>query len=156
MVGSKSKYFHQSREALKEGQRKLIAFLKLWNYSDMQISVYEKAYEYFCDFPEDFDGATIVKDLYHIPGLDINAMLHDYMYLTYNAAANIYTKWYADKLYAKQMEKLGKGSASWIRFAGLKITGLPFCLIAIAKRGLMTKEQRFLFFRDYEILMHKQ
>ncbi|WP_155958881.1 hypothetical protein [Flavobacterium limnosediminis] len=120
----------------------------------MQIGIYEKAYEYFCDFPQDFDGATIVKDLYHIPGLDINAMLHDYQYLIFNAAANLYTKWYCDKLYAKQMEHLGKGEASWKRFSLLKITGLPFCLYAIFKRGLITKEQRRLFFHDYEILMN--
>lgn len=153
MIGSKSKYFHQDPEALAKGHQKLIFYLKLWNYSDMQISVYEKAYEYFCVNPNDFDGATIVKDLYHIPGLDINAMLHDYMYLMYNAAANLYVKRYCDLLYAKQMERLGKGGASWIRFAGLKITGLPFCLIAVWKRGYITREQSFLFFDDYEILM---
>lgn len=153
MFGSKSTYFHQDPEALAKGHQKLIFFLKLWGYSEMQISVYEKAFEYFCDFPDDFDGATIVKDLYHIPGLDINAMLHDYHYLIHNAAASLYTKWYADKLYAKQMEKLGKGGASWLRFAGLKVTGIPFCFVAICKRGFISKEQQLLFFNDYETLM---
>jgi len=153
MYGSKSKYFYCPQEGLWHGYRKMIAYLKLWNYTDAQISIYKKAYEYFCENPSHYDGATIVKDLYHIPGLDLNAMLHDYQYIIHNAAANLYTKWHCDKLYAKQMEKLGKGGASWVRFAGLKITGLPFSVVALYKRGFQTKEQRLLFFSDFEILM---
>lgn len=154
MIGSKSKYFHQSPEALAEGRNKIVDYLRIWNYTLEEVCIYLKAYDYFCKNPNDFDGATIVKDLHHIPGLDINAMLHDYMYLIYNAAANLFVKWFCDYLYAKEMERLGKGGASWARFTGLKITGIPFAIYANFKRGSITQKQELEFWKDYKILMN--
>lgn len=153
MLGSKSKYFHQSKPILIEGHKKMVRYLVDMNYSIMQIGVYEKAYEYFCDNPTKFDGATIVKDLYHIPGLDLNAMLHDYQYLVYNVSASLKMKRKCDWLYAKEMEKTGKGQLSWVNWLGLKITGIPFIIYTLIKRGKVTRLQRKRFETDYFIMM---
>lgn len=154
MIGSKSKYFHQPEEELLIGQARLFSYLKeVWNYDQDQLKVYLNAYCYFMKNPDQFDGATIVKDLYHIPGLDINAMLHDYHYVRYNVASNLYVKWHCDWLYAKQMEKLGKGFLSWVHWAGLKITGLPFCIYTNFKKGSINQTQETDFFREYELLI---
>lgn len=40
-----------------------------------------QAYNYFVANPNEFDGATLVKDVYDISNLEISAMLHDYQYI---------------------------------------------------------------------------
>jgi hypothetical protein len=152
MLGSKSKYFFKSKDGLLLNRKDLIKYLTIWKYSKKQIDVYLKAFDYFCENPTKFDGATIVKDLYHIPGLDINAMLHDYQYVLHSCATNLKSKFYCDYLYAKQMEKLGKGQLAWWRFAYLKITGIPFYIYSLIKKGKQIKEQEKEFFNEYKIL----
>ncbi len=69
MLGSKSKCFFQSAEALKLNRIKLITYLEINDYSQLEINVYCKVFDYFCINPSHYDGATIVKDLYHINNL---------------------------------------------------------------------------------------
>jgi len=87
MLGSKSTYFHQSKEQLFESRKNVFLFLDLKGYVPNEIFVYIKAFDYFCKNPTQFDGATIVKDLQDIPHLDLDAMLHDYHYLNYGVGA---------------------------------------------------------------------
>jgi hypothetical protein len=56
--------------------------------------------------PDDFDGATIVKDL-DVPGIDLDA-LHDYHYGVCNAGVNLKMKWQADWLLAKEENEKAK------------------------------------------------
>lgn len=156
MLGSKSKYFFQSAEALKLNRIKLITYLEINDYSPIEINIYCKAFDYFCENPSHYDGATIVKDLYHIPCLDINAMLHDYLYIVFKVSANWYVRYYADWLYAKEMERAGKGVLSWINFSLLILT-YPFWTpyIYLIKGNRCTKEDKLLFFELYEILIKK-
>lgn len=153
MLGSKSNYFFRPKEHLKLSHRVMVRYLVDQNYSMMQIGIYEKAFEYFCENPSNFDGASIVKDLHHIPGLDLNAMLHDYHYLNYNCACDIWIKWHCDLLYAKEMEKTGKGHLSWFNFVLLNITGLPFHLYSRIKKGRCTDEMKRKFLSDYRALI---
>ena len=156
MLGSKSKYFYQSAEALKLNRIKLITYLEINDYSQIEINIYCKVFDYFCVNPSHYDGATIVKDLYHIPGLDINAMLHDYLYIIFKTSANWYVRFYSDWLYAKEMERNYKGILSWINFSLLILTypfWTPYMYLIKGKR--CTKEDKLLFFNIYETLIKK-
>ena len=153
MFGSKSTFFLKSDAELVVLRSTLDTYMITQGFSSKKRDIYLTAYDYFCICPMDFDGATIVKDLNHIPGLDINAMLHDYHYLIFNVASNFTYKWKADWLYAKEMEITGKGYLSWIRWFGLKITGPLFVFWAFFRRGKITRNQELEFQKQYEIIM---
>lgn len=153
MLGSKSHFFHQSVEVLSSKRRQVVQLLKLKGYHDTEIAIYIKAYNYFCQNPAQFDGATIVKDLVDIPGLDLDAVLHDYQYIHHNVAANFVTKWKADWLYAKGQERKGKGQYSaFSRFIGLTIIGIVFVPYARIKRGKKINKTAFL--EEYNTLIN--
>ena len=164
MFGSKSHFFYQSVEVLSSKRRQVVQLLKLKGYNDTEIAIYIKAYNYFCQNPAQFDGATIVKDLVDIPGLDLDAMLHDYHYIHRNVAANFVTKWKADLLFLKGNRKKGKGNLEWLkkhtgidnislRFIGLTVIGIGFVVYAFYKRGKIKEYQKNEFLKEYQILI---
>lgn len=153
MFGSKSDYFKQSKEELTQCHEAMCELLCLKGYSVNEISVYSRAFTYFIYNPEQYDGATIVKDLVDIPGLDTDSLLHDYHYIVCNVAASISMKWRADKLYSKGNERKGKSLyAAYSRFIGLSISGIGFIPYAFLKRGKMSSQQKELFLMDYKLL----
>ena len=145
-------FFKQSGCELARKRRLLEYYFKSQEYSEAQQDLYFEAYNYFTNNPFDFDGATIVKDLKHIKGLDANAMLHDYHYLKYKVASNLKYKYYSDFIYAKQMEKQGRGFLSWIRFIGVTIAGVYFFPKSIITRGFMSKEQKNKILLTFKLL----
>jgi len=154
MLGSKSTYFHQSKEHIFESRKNVFLFLDLKGYVPNEIFVYIKAFDYFCKNPTQFDGATIVKDLQDIPHLDLDAMLHDYHYLNYGVGANFVTKWKSDWIYAKGNERKGKGQYSaFSRFIVLTIAGIGFVPYAFFKRGKISKQQKQDFQKEYKLLI---
>lgn len=154
MLGSKSSYFHKDKAHLDKCALNMVEYLKLKGYNYNQIAIYLKAFEYFVDNPNHFDGATLVRDLTDIPGLDIDACYHDYCYINYNVAVNPVMKWKADFLYGKGNERKGKSQyAAYSRFAGLTLSGLLFIPFARFKRGRMSREQKENFLRDYNTLI---
>ena len=154
MLGSKSKYFQQSAKVLKQRRKDVYTILYLKGYSFNQITIYLRAFDFFCESPNSFDGATIVKDMQDVPLLDLDAMLHDYHYLTFSVASNFKTKWKADWLFAKQMEKKGKGLyTAYSRFIALTIVGIGFVPYSYLKRGKISIKQNFLFNQEYKLLM---
>lgn len=153
MLGSKSTYFLQDPDTLKNCRIDFVLYMKSQRYDMPKREVYLKAFDYFCQNPSKYDGATFVKDLCHIPGLDINAMLHDYHCVVYNIAADYYTKWKGDWLYAKEMERTGRGQLSWVNFFLLKLIGTLHLMYANYKRGYITGQQMINFEKDYRILM---
>lgn len=155
MLGSTNHFFTQSALKLTIGRVNVIDLLTIKGYNAMSIEVYLKAYDYFCVNPNNFDGATCVKDLCDLPDLDLDALLHDYHYIAYNVGSSFDLKTKADWLYAKGNERKGKGIYSaYSRFAGLTITTPFFSLFARLKRGKVTKEQREKFLNDYNILLN--
>ena len=96
--------------------------------NDEEIDLYIQAYDFFCRFTTQFDGATIVKDLCDLPKLDLDAMLHDYECLI--GANRNYKRWYkAVWNYYENQRKQGKGNRPG-RLIGLSIIGLffvPYC-----------------------------
>lgn len=154
MLGSKSTYFQQSKAVLFKSRDKIFRLLDLKGYDYNEIVIYLTAFDYFCKNTTDFDGATIVKDLQDLPRLDLDAMLHDYHYINYNAGSNFITKWKADWLYAKGNERKGKGQYSaFSRFVGLTLIGIGFVPYAYLKRGKITLNQRSKFLKEYKLLI---
>ena len=125
MFWSRCDFFKQSELLLRVYRVDLIIFLGMKGYKKIEIKDYLEAYDYFVINPSKFDGATIVKDLHDLYKLDLDAMLHDYNYIVKKSGHNFKTKWEVDWLYAKGMERKGKGQYSaFSRFAGLTITGI--------------------------------
>lgn len=154
MLGSVSHYFEQDKTTLAQCRDKVIQYLILKGYELLGIAIYLKAFDYFVENPHDFDGATLVKDLCDLPGIDLDAMAHDFWYIKYNVASSIGLKWKADFLYSKGNERKGKGLYSaYSRFAGLTLVGIGFIPFARLKRGKVTKEQREEFLADYKCLI---
>ena len=119
MFFSRNSFFKQSREIL---TLKRLDVEKLLNFKEVEPTNYLIAYDYFCNNIEKFDGATIVKDLNDIPELDLNAMLHDFRYLTDFGALKKF-KW--DYEYFEGMNKSGKGYRLG-RYIGLLISSIFF------------------------------
>lgn len=124
MLFSRNSFFRQNSEILKEKRNLLIAILE--DATIENVSLFLDAYDYFCDFPEDFDGATIVKDLDTIRDLDASAMVHDYEYLVNKAWKNPIIKTIVDINYAQNMEKLGNSSITAYTRCVLLILSTPF------------------------------
>jgi hypothetical protein len=78
---SKSNFFFQNTEILEKKAFLLKLILLDCNFTENEIIKFEKAYNYFIENPKEFDGATIVRDLDTIKGLDAPAMVHDYRYI---------------------------------------------------------------------------
>lgn len=82
-----------------------------------------KAFNFFIDNPNKFDGATIVKDLVDVKGIDLSALVHDYNYLVQLKKYRGY-KWVKAKVkydiqYGKDIAMLGKGNMYYWRTVAL-------------------------------------
>ena len=127
---SKSNFFLQDRETLAEKRHQVIMVLRFKGLNTQEINKFTEAYDYFKNNPKKFDGATIVKDLNDIKGLDLKAMLHDYECLM--GANSSFKLWYVSAYdYYLNHFKLGNGNQI-LRFLGLCVLGLffvPYCKI---------------------------
>ena len=125
MFFSRNSFFKQPVDILAARRKEVELLLEM---KGIDSTDYLIAYDFFCVNTEEFDGATIVKDLNDIPELDLNAMLHDYRYITDFGAIKKF-KW--DWEYLQGMNKLGKGYRAG-RYIGLLISSIfftPFKLI---------------------------
>ena len=127
---SKSNFFLQDRETLAEKRHQVIMVLRFKGLNTQEINKFTEAYDYFRNNPKKFDGATIVKDLNDIKGLDLKAMLHDYECLM--GANSSFKLWYISAYdYYLNHFKLGNGNQI-LRFLGLCVLGIffvPYCKI---------------------------
>lgn len=110
MLGSSSNFFLQDKLTLSKKRHHLI--MVLYDFDVPNVDRWLKAFDYFRENPSRFDGATIVKDLETIKGLDAAAMNHDYAYihLDFWSWKGLHKKLKADFNYGKDQEKTGKGS----------------------------------------------
>lgn len=106
---SHSDFFY--RKDLNECRRKVDAVLEVWDYPAIQRKIYFQAFDYFREHPHLYDGATMTEELKDIPGLNLDAMLHDYLYIALMASVSWKYQRLADKLYKK--ESLRRGKSSW-------------------------------------------
>ncbi len=110
MLGSKSTYFKTGD--LVQKRKDVITYLRLKGLSHLN-NYFLEAFDFFVVNPDEFDGATLVKDLNDIKGLTLSAMRHDYdtimllpkftklKWVKYN----IIYAWH----YGKNLELMGKG-----------------------------------------------
>jgi hypothetical protein len=119
-------YFDQTDKVLEENREKIIFYLEqIKNYSESQTAVYLKAYDYFCIFKFDYDNTTATEELYDMGRLELCTMLQKYLYVYLNCTGNFKYRLLADKIYRKEMARMGK--SSWnrrIRFGFLLVTSL--------------------------------
>lgn len=115
-----------------QSKRNVVArLLRIKKFTKVEVEEFLNAYDYFVDRPKSFDGATIVKDAYDIPKLELSAMLHDYhyiVYLSFKTGLNwLKSKWRYDKIYSDNLIRLGR-LAKWrskLRFV-LLTASTPF------------------------------
>jgi hypothetical protein len=156
MLGSKSTYFSQSFEKLTVDRAKVNLLLLYKGYNQEQVDIYLKAFDYFSKNTLEFDGATVVKDLVDIPGLDLDAMLHDYHYIFYRISSSFSLKFKADWIYSKGQERKGKGQySSFSRFIGLTIIGLFLVPLRYIMIGKPSAENKKGITNDYIKLIYK-
>jgi hypothetical protein len=127
MFFSRNNFFQQSESALSERR---IDVHRLLYFKGIDSTNYLSAYDYFCKNKKEFDGATLVKDLNDIPELDLNAMLHDYRYLTDFGVIKKFT-W--DYEYFQGMNDLGKGYRLG-RYIGLLLSSIFFIPYKLIKK----------------------
>lgn len=119
MLYSRNEFFKQSKEVLVTKRVDVETLLKIKGFDSTN---YLMAYDYFCEHTSAFDGATLVKDLPDLPKLDLNAMLHDFRYIT---QYGILLKFKWDWEYFQGMDDLGKGYRLG-RYVGLIISSIFF------------------------------
>ena len=130
MFWSKDYTFKKSKQELDILRKNVKAYLHIKERKMSDISDYFNAFDYFTVHSDNFDVATIVKDLVDIGELDLDAMVHDYDYIN-GANRNFIKKWKADIKYIKNMERNGKGIRVF-RLLLLTIIGIvfvPYCSI---------------------------
>ncbi|NJB83603.1 hypothetical protein [Wenyingzhuangia aestuarii] len=110
--------------------------LEIKKFHKNEISLFLSAYDYFIEHPTAYDGATIVKDVYDIPKLEVSAMLHDYQYLvylpSYSGKSWFKAKKTYDKQYCNNLIRFGKikhERVAQIRYALLRISTPIYWLI---------------------------
>jgi len=109
-IFSDPKFFNRPYDSIMKDRKKLEIYLKLKGpYSEY----YLEAFDYFIIHSDGYDGATIVKDLIDLVGVDLAALRHDYDYIHLLKQYKGF-KWLKKKLkydfnYGKNMERLGKG-----------------------------------------------
>jgi hypothetical protein len=110
-ITSSNDYFNQEPNKLLLNWKVVDTYLVTQEYTIEEIAVYKKAYDYFIENPNSYDGATMTEDLKDVFNLDLDAMLHDFFYLRYNVSASFkYTK-IADETFYR--ETIRKGKSSW-------------------------------------------
>ena len=128
MLGSSNDFFKQKPDKLNKLRLDVVEVLNVLGRSKKDIDLYIEAFDYFIANPGQFDGATIVRDLFIIKGkgykLDVDAMLHDYEYVT-GANRSFRLKHKADIRYFVNMRKNGKG-LQLFRLVSLLISGIFF------------------------------
>ena len=78
MFWSRDYTFFRSKRELDILRKEMNHLLNIKSRSKEDINLYKISFNYFRSYPDQFDGATIVKDLVDIGELDLDAMVHDY------------------------------------------------------------------------------
>lgn len=157
LFSSSSGYFYEPLPILLENKKRVDLYLQLKDYNATQRDIYDRAYKYFITNPAQFDGATMTEDLFDIDSLELAAMLHDWLYIKFNASGSFKYIWLADKLIRSEMRRMNK--SSWntgTRFVLLLIKTpfyVPYSWLFKSRR--MTPEQKEEFNRIYSKLQYR-
>lgn len=135
-LGSTNTYFLQDATRLKNNWVHIENDLKMFRFRNSEIEIIKDAYEYFKKNPTHYDGATHSQDLYDVPGLEIAAMLHDYIYVALRANRSVTAMRIADALMFETMRRMAKCGVqiTWRRLR-LPLIRLPFAIYNQIKHG---------------------
>lgn len=156
---SSSNYFFQDKDRLAHKREVMVYMLKSRFYRDYWISYFLDAYDFFCDNPSAYNGATMSQDLHDIApdgainGLELAAMLHDWLYVVYNVSTNRKYMKKADKVMKWVMEDFSKsGFEIWRRMFALWAIRwkLTFWRGKVEKREPMTARDKSVIDKIYE------
>lgn len=141
----KCDFFSQDAETLESRKTHLASVLFDFGFSMQEVSEIMLAYDYFIDNPTQFDGASIVKDLDTINGLDAAAMVHDYDYILgyFWSIRGLVRKIKNDWKYAQFQERTGKGSITPYTRAILLIISTPLYYLFFQVKKLKFSKNRF-------------
>lgn len=142
ILTSKSNYFQQSPFKLASNRELLIGYLDLKGFNRTQRKIVLEAYDFFIENPNRFDGATMSQDLFDLTksgnydGLEIAAMIHDYIYIHLGANLSRKAMKLADNVMKVVMIKTNKsGFEIGRRMFLLKIINRPFAWYTRFKTG---------------------
>jgi hypothetical protein len=93
--------------------------------------------------------------LVDIPGLDLDAMLHDYHYIFYRISSSFSLKFKADWIYQKDKSEKVKDNIALSRFIGLTIIGLFLVPLRYIMIGKPSAESKQGITNDYIKLIYK-
>ena len=128
MLGSKNDFFYLPYSKLEVLKLDMLEALRLVDRSKEDIQEYLDAYNYFICNPSQFDGTTVMRDLFTIKGegykLSVDSLLHDYESVT--GANKSFVKWYYSAIkYYNNLLKNGK-EAHVTRLVLLLMVGVFF------------------------------
>lgn len=127
---SKSNFFTQDHDFLKKARYDLQIQLRNYGRNEMDISFALEAFDYFVINPEEYDGATIVRDLFDLrytnPKVKLSSasLVHDYEYII-GANRNFIKNFKSNVRYIKWLISNGKPFLP-LRFVGLTIISVFF------------------------------
>lgn len=136
ILTSKNNYFFQSRASLDIGLDEMILLLEIKRFTTAQQWYFIRSYEFFCKYPSEFDGATMSQDLIDIlakekgyNGLELAAMLHDWIYVFLKANLRVATMRVADYIMRVVMVQQHKSGIEIVwRLARLAVIRRPFAV----------------------------
>jgi len=133
---STSNYFKQSKANLLLCYKDMLWILENRGFSEKEIGYFESSYNYFCLFPDEYDGATATQDLVDVPakelgydGLEFSSMVHDWIYVSLRARYSVIQMRAADEIMEIIMKKMNKSKfeITW-RLFRLAIIRRPFAI----------------------------
>lgn len=117
-----------------------------------------EAYDFFVENPKDrkgksnYNGASFVPDLYDFYNLQLSAMWHDYVYIYYRVASNLYYKKLADEQYyqmlidfAPLVDDFEREDIAKLQLKGLNWSSLPYWIYSNIQFGAMGSERKKKF-----------
>mgnify|MGYP003643492217 CR=1 FL=1 len=136
MFWSRNNFFSQNDFTL---AKKRIHVKRVCDYKGIDATRYLESYDFFLANRDQFDGATIVKDLDDINNLDFSALRHDFEY-SVELKKRKGLKWLCYKIkidwkYGRDMEVLGKGIITpYSRAIGLIISTPIYLAILLFRK----------------------
>lgn len=82
--------------------------LKLYANFGIYTKSFIDAWEYFCDFPEDYNGTSVINDRWFIKGLEPLSVTHDYQWIVAESFIDLHK---SNMEYCTNLRKI---NANWL------------------------------------------
>ena len=109
---SKNDYFKNPKE------EDFDLIIKLYRNFGIDSKSFIDAWGYFCEFPEDYNGTSIINDRWFIKGLEPLSVTHDYKWMVAKSLKDLY------KSNVEYCEGLRKVNSNWFFVWGFIFVGL--------------------------------